>query len=107
VFTDLAEDDSALSTVTIQMESFYAQARDADVLIYNSTASVDVHTMEELMTLCPQLKDFKAVREGRVWCTEQSMFQRSSAAAEMIADFHEILQEAPREDSLTYLHKIV
>ncbi|MCR5577574.1 MAG: ABC transporter substrate-binding protein [Oscillospiraceae bacterium] len=107
VFTDLPEDDSALSTVTIQMESFYAQARDADVLIYNSTASVDVQTIEELLTLCPQLKDFKAVCEGRVWCTEHDMFQRSSAAAEVIADFHEILQDAPREEDLTYLHKIV
>ena len=106
VFTDLPEDNDALSTVTIQMESFYAQARDADVLIYNSTASVDVRTMEELLTLCPQLRDFKAVREGCVWCTEQSMFQRSSAAAEMIADFHEILRDAPQEENLTYLHRI-
>ena len=107
VFTDLPADDSALSTVTIQMESFYAQARDADVLIYNSTASVDVQTVEELLAFCPQLADFKAVREGRVWCTEKSMFQRSSAAADMIADFYEILQDAPREEKLTYLHKIV
>lgn len=105
-FTDLPEEDNALSTVTIQMESFYAQARDADVLIYNGTVPGDVETVEQLLTISPLLADFKAVREGSVWCTEQSMFQRSTAAAEMIADIHEILSDSPREGTLRYLHKV-
>ena len=104
--TDLPESDSALSTVSIQMESFYAQARDADVLIYNSTVGGAIESMDELFDLSPLFADFKAVREGAVWCTEMSMFQRSSAAAGMISEFREILREAPQEDTLSYLHRI-
>jgi len=88
--TDLPGSDSALSTETIQMESFYAQARDADVLIYNSTAAVEVGDMEQFLALSPLLTDFKAVREGNVWCTDKSMFQRSSAAADVIRELHGI-----------------
>ena len=104
--TDLPADENALSTMTIQMESFFSQARDADVLIYNSTVAGEIGTMEEFLKLSPLLKEFKAVKEGNVWCTEQSMFQRSSAAAEMIADFHEILSDRPQEDTLRYLHRL-
>lgn len=102
---DLPESENALSTVTIQMESFYRQARDADVLIYNSTVAGDVESMDELLSLSPLLADFKAVQEGSVWCTEQSMFQKSSAAAGMIADFHAILTGAG-DDTLQFLHKV-
>ena len=104
--TDLPADDTALSTVNLQMESFYAQARDADVLIYNSTVAGDVTSVDQLLALSTVLADFKAVRTGNVWCTEQSMFQRSSAAADMIADIHNILSDSPDEGSLKYLHRI-
>ena len=103
-FRDLPGEDNALSTVTIQLESFYAQARDADVLIYNSTTAGDVESMETFLALSPILKDFKAVKENNVWCTEMSMFQRSSAAADMIADIRAVLDGA--EEDLTYLHRI-
>ena len=89
------------------MESFYAQARDADVLIYNSTISGDVERLEDLLQKSSLLADFKAVQNGEVWCTEQSMFQQSSATAEMIADFHAILSgEADGKDQLTWLHRV-
>ena len=103
--TELSAAENALSAETIQMESFYAQARDADVLIYNSTASVELRDMEELLALSPVLADFKAVKEGNVWCTEQSMFQRSSAAADMIAEIRAAVS-GDAGDSLSYLHRI-
>ena len=106
-FTELPEEDNALSTVTIQMESFYAQARDADVLIYNSTVSGDLERMQDLLAKSSLFEDFKAVQSGEVWCTEQSMFQQSSATAGMIADIHTILSgEADGRDQLTWLHRI-
>ena len=104
--TDLPPEDNALSTMTIQMESFYAQARDADVLIYNSTVTGELETLEQLLEQSPLLADFKAVRTGQVWCTEQSMFQRSSAAADMIADFHQIFSGEPENGELNYLHRV-
>lgn len=106
-FMELPEEDNALSTVTIQMESFYAQARDADVLIYNSTVSGDLERMQDLLAKSSLFEDFKAVQSGEVWCTEQSMFQQSSATAGMIADIHTILSgEAEDLDQLTWLHRI-
>ena len=106
-FTALPEEDNALSTVTIQMESFYEQARDADVLIYNSTVSGDLEKIQDLLAKSSLFEDFKAVQNGEVWCTEQSMFQQSSASAGMIADIHMILSgEAEDLDQLTWLHRI-
>ena len=106
-FTALPEEDSALSTMTIQMESFYAQAREADVLIYNSTISGDLERMQDLLSKSSLFEEFKAVQNGEVWCTEQSMFQQSSATAGIIADLHAILSgEAEEQDQLTWLHRI-
>ncbi len=45
----LENDGSARSTVTMEMEKFYEEARDADVVIYNSTLGGDVQTLEELL----------------------------------------------------------
>lgn len=103
--TDLPPSDSALSSVTIQMESFYAQAREADVLIYNSTVAGDVTDMQSFLSQHPLLGDFKAVKEGNVWCTEVSMFQRSSAAADMIKELRAAVSGEAGED-LCYLHRI-
>ena len=104
---DLPQDDKALSTVTIQMESFYAQARDADVLIYNSTVSGELERVDQLLQLSDLLADFRAVQNGQVWCTEQSMFQRTSAAAGMIADIHAILAEQAGDgETLQFLHRL-
>lgn len=105
--TNLPEDDTALSSVTIQMESFYAQAKDADVLIYNSTVPGDLTRLEDLLAQSPLLADCKAVQNGAVWCTEQSMFQQTSATAGMITDIHRILSgEADGTDRLQFLHRV-
>lgn len=103
--TDLPPSESALSTETIQMESFYTQARDADVLIYNSTVAGDVTDMQSFLSQHPLLGDFKAVKEGNVWCTEMSMFQRSSAAADMIKELRAAVSGDTGEN-LRYLHRI-
>ncbi|MCR5843805.1 MAG: ABC transporter substrate-binding protein [Oscillospiraceae bacterium] len=103
--TDLPEAENALSTETIQMESFYAQARDADVLIYNSTAVGAVPDMEAFLALNPLLADFRAVRTGEVWCTEKSMFQRSSAAADIIRELHAILC-GEADDQLSCFYRV-
>ena len=105
IFPDL-DSGSALSTVNMTMEAFWDGARDADVLIYNSTVAGEIGTLEDFLKLSPLLGEFRAVREGRVWCTEQSMFQRSSAAADIIADFRELLRDEPDESALRYFHRL-
>lgn len=106
-FSDIVENDNALSTINMQMEAFYAAARDADVLIYNSTVGSEIYTIQELLQKSELLADFKAVQEGNVWCTEQSMFQQTSAVAGMISDINAALSEdESRGEELQFLHKL-
>ena len=107
VFSDLPGEDNALSTMNMQMETFYAGVKDADILIYNSTIDGPLSTLDELLEKAPLLADCKAVKTGEVWCTEQSMFQKTSAAAGMISDFHAVLSgQAEGKEKLTFLHKL-
>ena len=106
IFTagDLDLDDNALSTMNIQTEKFYELARDADILIYNSTIEGELFNIEQLIEKCGILADFKAVKEGNVWCTGQNMFQQTTGAADMIADLNRIFT-GTAGDELTYLHR--
>ncbi len=106
VLTDLPDDDSSLSTMSIQMESFYKQAVDADILIYNSTVGGTPESLDALLRQWPLLGDFRAVREGAVWYTEQSMFQQTSAAAGMIAELHSVFSGKAESGTLQYLHRL-
>ena len=69
------ENDNKLSTMNIDVESFYDMAHDCDVIIYNSTITGAPETMDELLSEAPFLSDFKAVKTGEVWCTGSNMFQ--------------------------------
>ncbi len=106
VFDDLTDDD-ARSTMNMQMESFYAGAKDADILIYNSTIDGELQTVAQLLEKSALLADFKAVQNGNVWCTEKNLFQSTMGVGGMIRDFHTIFSEDdPDPASLTYLHRL-
>ena len=104
-FTDIPETDNALSTMNMQMESFFAQARDCDVLIYNSTVDGGITTMDQLLQKSTLFAEFDAVKNGRVWCTEQDMFQQTSAAARMILDINAVLTQSEPQN-LTFLKPV-
>ena len=109
VLSDLPGEDSARSTMNMQTEAFYAAARDADVLIYNATVDGGLGSMEELLRKADWLRDFKAVKEGQVWCTEQNMFQQTSGIAGMIGELHEVfrLTGSKTEDKkLNYFYRL-
>ena len=93
VFAGLTDSGNNLSTMNLPLEDFYAGAKDADVLIYNSTIEGVVSTTEELTAKCPLLADFKAVQSGSVWCTTQSFFQQSMELADFILDLHRVFTE--------------
>ncbi len=106
IFDDLT-DDNALSTMNMDMESFYIGAKDADYIIYNSTIDGELHTVDELLSKSKLLKEFKAVKEGNVWCTERNLFQSTMGLGDMLLDIHTILtQPNPDPATLTYLHKL-
>ena len=107
VFSDLASDGSALSTVNMQMEAFYKGAKDADVLIYNSAIDGELQTIDQLLQKSPLLADFKAVKSGDVWCTGKNLFQEPMGLGKLIADIHTVLTESdPDQSKLSYLHRL-
>ena len=101
----LTGEDNALSTMNMDLESFYAAARDADVLIYSSTIYGELQTVDQLWQESERLADFKAVQTGDVWCTGKNMFQESMGLGQMILEIHQILTQ-PEPQGLTYLHRL-
>ncbi len=91
IFDDLEDSGSGRSTLNMQIEDFYAGAKDADILIYNSSIDGGVNTIDELIGKCNILKDFKAVQDGQVYCTTNDMYQQSMAVGYLLQDMHEVL----------------
>ena len=53
------------------------------------------------------LGDFKAVKEGNVWCTGKNLFQETTGLGTMIEEIHQILtSEDDSLDTLTYMHRL-
>ena len=96
--------ENALSTMNMQAEDFYAGAKDADVLIYNSTIAGEISSIDELLSLNPMFADFKAVKEGRVYCTERNLFQQTTGMAEFARDLNDIFNGVERD--YTYIYKL-
>lgn len=107
VFSDLTDSGNNLATINLSLEDFYAGVKDADVLIYNSTIEGEIRTTDELLAKCPLLAQCKAVQEGNVWCTSQSLFQQSMELPDLILDMHKVFAEDKPDDSeLTFLTHI-
>lgn len=105
VFADLADETSSLSTMNLALETFYAGAMDADVLIYNSTIEGVIGSREQLVEKCPMLADFRAVQSGDVWCTAQSLFQQSMELADLIVDMNRVFS-GQKTDELRFLSRL-
>jgi iron complex transport system substrate-binding protein len=111
IFTsqDLNVNENALSTMNIEMETFYSIAKNADILIYNSTVEGKINSIDELTDKENLLKDFKAVQNKNVWCTEKNMFQQVTAAADIISDLNKVISENYTEnsdDELKYIYHL-
>lgn len=105
VFAHLGdEEDTASSTVSMQMEEFYAAAKDADYIIYNSTIDGELSSVEELLGKSSLLQKFRAVQEGNVFCTTKNLYQSSMELGTIISDIHKMLNG--EEDSLTYIYRL-
>ena len=104
VFSDLTENGNSLATMNLPLEDFYAGAKDADVLIYNSAIEGAVSSVSQLTEKFPLLSEFRAVRSGQVWCTAQSLFQQSMELADLILDMNKVFTEGtPAPETLKFL----
>lgn len=104
IFSDLGEKDTASSTMTMQMEEFYASAKEADYIIYNSAIEGELSSVAELIDKSSLLENFRAVQEGNVYCTTKNLYQSSMELGTMIRDIHEMLDG--ENDELTYLYQL-
>jgi iron complex transport system substrate-binding protein len=98
------EEDTASSTISMQMEEFYAAAKDADYVIYNSTIDGELHSVEELLGKSPLLKNFRAVQEGNVFGTTKNLYQSSMELGTIISDIHKMM--TGDEENLTYIYRL-
>ena len=104
VFDELAEAEGSRSNVTLEMEKFYSLAKDADVIIYNTSIDSSVNSVNDLVAKNQLLADFKAVKSGDVWATEQNMYQQMVQAGSIIADFNTAITGSGA--TTTYVHKL-
>ena len=104
VFSGLTDNGNSLATMNLPLEDFYAGAKDADVLIYNSAIEGTIASVSQLTEKFPLLSEFKAVQNGQVWCTSQSLFQQSMELADLILDMNKVFTEGtPAADTLKFL----
>ena len=104
VFSDLTENGNSLATMNLPLEDFYAGAKDADVLIYNSAIEGAISSVSQLTEKFPLLSEFKAVKDGQVWCTAQSLFQQSMELSDLILDMNKVFTEGtPAPETLKFL----
>ncbi|MDE5583684.1 MAG: ABC transporter substrate-binding protein, partial [Ruminococcus sp.] len=108
IFTadDLKTDENALSTMNVEMETFYQKAKNADYIIYNSTVDGGIYNISQLVEKNALLSDFKAVKNNNVWCTEKNMFQQTTGTADMIRDIHLIITGQADNAELQFLHHL-
>ncbi|MDE5736765.1 MAG: hypothetical protein K2H93_00190 [Oscillospiraceae bacterium] len=92
--------------MNIQTEAFYEIAKNADIFIYNSLIDNELQSIDELLEKSSILADCKAVQNGNVWCAGQNLFQQSTNASEMIADFYAVLHEDNNINQIYFMHKL-
>lgn len=104
IFDDLGDEEEATSTVSLQMEEFYAGAKDADYIIYNSTIEGELSSLQDLLAKSPLLEKFKAVKEGHVYCTTKNLYQSTMELGTITSDIRKML--TGDDADLTYLYKV-
>ena len=104
IFDDIGDPESRRSTVSLTMEDFYAAAVDADYLIYNANVDDTVRDLDDLLGKSALLADFKAVKEGNVWCTGKYLYQATDIVGQLSTDIHWMLLGVDGE--MTFLSRL-
>lgn len=101
--SDEAEGSSSVQAI-IDLETFYAQAKDADVIIYNTTVDGTVASIADLTGKNPLLADFKAVQDGEVYACDENMYQAMTDMDDIMGDIRSALTGT--EESSGYIWKL-
>lgn len=99
-FSDLTnkKKDSHSPTVSITFEKFYETAKDADILLVNTTIEGDIGSIADLEARNKLFGDFRAVQNGEVYETSADIYQSVDKSDEIITDMHRIFTgEKPKK----------
>ena len=105
IFEDMKNTESKSSSVDLSMEEFYSKAKDADYLIYNATIDSPIQSIQELTAKNELFADFKAVKNGNVWCTGKSLYQATDIVGNLITDIHLMLTDGDAS-KMTFLYQV-
>ena len=100
-----SDEEMKRSSIPMTMEEFYTQAIDADYLVYNGTIDDPINSVDELLQKSELFADFKAVKEGNVWCAGKYLYQATDIVGNMITDLHLMLTGGD-ESQMTFMTKI-
>ena len=102
------QDENALSTTNIQLESLYDYVVDSDILIYNSAIQGEITGIDELIDKFGELSGCKAVKDGNVWCADKSLYQGSAGIGGVLNELNLIINGDYDEVELewTYFRKL-
>ncbi|MDD6550650.1 MAG: ABC transporter substrate-binding protein [Lachnospiraceae bacterium] len=105
IFSDIENPNkkSHSASVNVTFEEFYKTAKDADVLILNTTIEGGVSSLSALTDQNKLFNDFKAVQSGEVYETSDSLYQSVDKSAEVIMDLHRIFTDEQPEEFFTRL----
>ena len=78
-------------TRQMEMEAFYLAAGDADCILYMGQLGGKPKTLSQLIERNTLLADFKAVQNGRVYCTGADYFQQAGRLGDLIEDMNRML----------------
>ena len=105
IFPDLKNTEGTGSSVRLTMEEFYNQAANTDYLIYNASIDSPITSIDDLLAKSDLFADFKAVKDGNVWCTGKQLYQATDIVGELIKDVHLMLTDGDEKD-MTFLTKV-
>lgn len=105
IYDEPFDKDGINASASITMEEFYAAAADADYLIYNSSISDSVNSLNDLIETDEIFKEFKAVKNGNVWSTGKYLYQATDKLADFIVDIHRMLTDGD-ESEMSFLKKL-
>ena len=96
--------EGGTGTYKISPEEFYKNAENVDILIHENMGK-RVDTVDDLLAFGDYLVDLKAIKDGRIYTTNENYWQAMDKTAEMIEELNLIIKdEAP--DEMTFYKKI-
>ncbi|MBR2529729.1 MAG: ABC transporter substrate-binding protein, partial [Lachnospiraceae bacterium] len=66
-------------------------AKDADIIIYNSTIEGSITSVDDRLSKNQLFSQFRAVKEGNVYCLDPGFFQKTTEMPEFVTQLSGII----------------